>query len=111
MSTESPASSRRRPPRLVPRTRSLNATLAVAPHRKRPAQSGAFPSLSRSDVTRSGGIFIELDEVAKRHRIGHVLRLRERIQPQCFLESYNQNRNTQRVESRFEQDQVIGQRG
>src|SRR5437879_8221067 len=80
MRTDRPDSTRRRPPRLVPHSRSRKDTLAVAPHRKRPEQSDALPSVSRSDVARFGSIFIEPDEVAEGDGIGDVVGFSERIQ-------------------------------
>src|SRR5258708_4829527 len=95
MRTDRPESSRRRPPRLVPRNRTPRETLAAAPHRKRPEQSDALTSSSRIDIMCLGGIFIEPDEVTQGHRIGNLVGFSERIESQGLFESGNEDRNRQ----------------
>src|SRR5438128_12119996 len=111
MSTDRPASSAARPPRLVPLmlTRWPRHTLAVAPHRKRAGPSGALPSLSRIDATGFGDVFIEPDEVTQCHRIGHVVGFGERGESQRLLDTRDEDRDVERAGPRVEHGQLIGQ--
>src|SRR6266478_8424090 len=109
MSTERPAWSGRRPPRLVPRNRSTRDTLAVAPHRARPTQSDESPNLARSDITRFGRLFVDANEVAQCDGVGDIVGFSERVQSQGFFEAGHEDRNTERVEARFKQDHLVGQ--
>src|SRR5439155_5939925 len=110
MRTERPASSAARPPRLVRSSRSPRQTMALTPQTKRSGPCGSLPRLSRIDATGFGGVFIEPDEVAQCDRIGHLVRLGERIAAQCFFETSHEDRDAKRIEPRIEQYQVIRQR-
>ena len=51
-------------------------------------------------------IFIQLDEIAKGHRKGHLFSRGEWIKTQSILESRDNERNTERVQPGIEQFQL-----
>ena len=61
-------------------------------------------------TNRQAARFIDLDEVAERHREGDVVGHREGIEPELVLEPRHQDREAQQVEAGVEQHQIVGQR-
>src|SRR5437660_12202632 len=99
MRTERPASSWRRPPRLVRCLRSPTETPAGAPQRTRGPAAGASASAARIDFMRLGRPFIETDEVAKGHRIRDVVGAGERIDAEALFQTGDEDRDRQRIEA------------
>ena len=48
---------------------------------------------------RSGGLFVELNEVAECHRVEDIVGFGERIESQFLFEAGHENRDTERVEA------------
>src|SRR5262245_44816780 len=112
-STERPASSSSPSPKLMPPApdgKWPRRTLAAAPHTNRRWLSGALASVCRIDGSALSGVFIQPDEITQRHRVGHCIGFRERIESQRLFEPRDEDGDGERVEPRIEQHQVISQR-
>jgi hypothetical protein len=55
-----------------------------------------------------GGVLVKADEVAERDRKFDILRRVKRIEPECFLQAYNDESKTERIEPRIKEFQLVG---
>src|ERR1700688_2974562 len=68
------------------------------------------PIVSPAFLTRClTAIFVEFDKVAERHGKTHLVRCIEWIEPQRFLKPHYYEREAERVESRLQKLEVVGQ--
>jgi len=74
-----------------------------SPQHAAPASARAF----RSVVNLNGGVIVQLYEVAERYRKFHPFRRAERVALQGILQRGDDDRETQRVETAFEQAQIV----
>src|SRR5262245_25703560 len=107
--TERPQSSWASRSRQVLSMRSVSATLAFVPQRRRAEQSVRARSCRMASTGRAK-VFIVPNEVAKSYRIKNVLGLGERIQIQRLFQPGHKHCNRKGVEARVQQDKFIRQR-
>src|SRR3989454_3245490 len=110
MRTERPRSASSRPLRLEPPTRSPSVTLASAPQSVRSDRCPAALSELHSEPPSACGIFIEPDEVAQGHGELGILAGAELIDAQRVLETSDDDGQAERVETRVQEHEIIGQR-
>src|SRR5437660_9440020 len=108
--TERSRSSCSRPSRAEPSTRSPSETLASAPHSALSERRPTPLDELQSEIRSGGGILVEPDEVAHGHRKLRVLVGIERIDAQRVLEPGDDDGQAERVETRVEKHEIVGQR-
>src|SRR2546425_10589908 len=84
--------------------------LASAPQRNRSAKCAAALTAFHSEPLSFCGIFVEPDEIAHGDRKVSVLSGTERINSQHILETSNDNCKAERVETRVQKHEIVGER-
>src|ERR1700685_1563583 len=99
------------PSRLEPEVSSDSATGESADQMQGLEDGSAALPASQSECGPASfcGIFVKLDEVAQRHRKARILTGAEGVRSERILKPCDDNRKTERVQSRVHEDEVIGQ--
>src|SRR5262245_37173696 len=110
MRTERPLRASRSPRRYVPSMSPDRAAFLSTSQRKTSLNRAALRKRARSDGGLLSGFVIKSYEVAECDRKVHILSGAEGVKAEPLLEPCHQNGETQRIEPRIEQDEVVGQR-
>src|SRR6478672_4697547 len=100
------------PAKTEPAASALSEALACGPQKVQFGELRFSPSQSLSVALCCNGlrgIFVYGDEVAQRHRKRRILGGTERVHSQLSLEPDHEHSESERIESRVEQDQIVGE--